>query len=41
VGKGHTEGEVVGTHKEMVCHIHHTMEAQVEDTLQILQPPHV
>jgi hypothetical protein len=41
VGKEHNEGEVVDTHKEMVYHIHHMMEAQVEDTLQILQPPHV
>ena len=41
MGKEHTEGEVVGTHKEMVYHIHHMMEDQVEGTLQILQPLHV
>ena len=41
MGKEHTEDEVVGTHKEMVYHIHRMMEAQVEGTLQILQFPHV
>jgi hypothetical protein len=41
VGKEHNEDEVVGSHKEMVCHIHRMMEVQVEGTLQILQPPHV